>query len=889
MKNTGLPQDWTTNVMSPNHTHEEAALFASQHLFNYIGSETSFGRNGLGNFMAYDVPGAIYTPDGTSTTHSATMSGAYLVNPDGKINPNACLLYDESYADYLLKNSFRQQYDVSVNGGNEKINYFASLGYLSDPSYLENSKFERYSGRANVNAQVFDWFKMGVQVSYSKTSTQSMALTWGRADAGSNQGNVMRFVNGHAPIVPVHAYNEDGSLRVNSITGTTNYFLEGGTYSPLGATIQNYGGTDIIYSQGNDKRVDDKDAWTSRIYGEISFLKDFKLRGTLGYDQNVLARTRYTQSLVGRDKNKGGMSTYNYNYQNLNSQIMLSYYKNVNDHTFDAMAVHEFNKLTLKSTYWGSAYEFMPGFISSNNFVGKYQTGSGMTAPQYNESREVMESYLARINYDYKSKYYASGSVRADGSSKFLAGNRWGVFWSVGGGWRFTAEDFMKPAQSCLDNGKLRVSYGVIGNANGISNYTDAYRKWSIGTQYTTQSGGTGIPNGVWTVSMGNMVNSWLTWEKTQTWDAGVDLSFLDSRFTLTFDFYNRLTNNSFYARPVSYMASGQTSITANDASIRNRGIELELGADIIRTSDFSWNVSLNGTHYTTKLVDLPKGAIADNNMLPKGTYEANAEGWSTAGSSDAQGGGFYLRGVGRDWYNLYIRKYAGVDQSTGLPMYWHHVTESDLEVGKYAGSKVGDDIKVNDPNEASKYEVGSAIPKWIGGLTTSLKYKDFDFTAVLAFQLGGKYFSRDYAENIYRGSAAGVDACVLVPSKDLLNNTWTPENTDAYFPMQFYASRNVYIDGVTLGNDWRYSDMALFSASYLRVKNITLGYTLPKELTQKAYINNARVYVSGDNLFMFSAAPGIDPSMSLTGGMDVDAYSYPVMRTISIGVNVTF
>ena len=130
------------------------------------------------------------------------------MNPDGKINPNARLLYDESYADYLLKNSFRQQYDVSVNGGNEKINYFASLGYLSDPSYLENSKFERYSGRANVNAQVFDWFKMGVQVSYSKTSTQSMALTWGRADAGSNQGNVMRFVNVIAPIVPVHAYNK---------------------------------------------------------------------------------------------------------------------------------------------------------------------------------------------------------------------------------------------------------------------------------------------------------------------------------------------------------------------------------------------------------------------------------------------------------------------------------------------------------------------------------------------------------------------------------------------------------------------------------------------------------------------------------------------------------
>ena len=881
---TGNPLNGTTNVNNPNHSHEEAAEFASQHLFNYIGSETEFGRNGLGNYMAYYVPGAIYTPDGNSSTSSSTMTGAYLVNPDGKINPNAQLLYDESYADELLKTGFRQQYDVSVNGGSEKVKYFASLGYLSDPSFIENSKFSRYSGRASVDADVFDWLKMGAQMSYAKTNTQSMALTWGRSDAGSNQGNVMRFINGHTPIVPVYAYDENGNYIYNSTTGTPHNFLAGGTYSPLGETLRNYGGTDIIYSQANDKRMDEKDAWTSRVYGEVSFLKNFKLRGTLGFDQNIIDRTRYTQSLVGRDKNKGGYSKYNYNYQNLNSQVMLSYNKTIKDHNIDAMALHEFNKFTLKEVRYGSAYEFLPGFISPYNFVGKYTAGSGLATPWAGEQNEVMESYLGRVNYDYASKYYGSASVRADGSSKFK-NDKWGVFWSVGAGWRFTAEDFMEETQSWLDNGKLRVSYGVIGNASGVGRYS-GYRTWSIGTKYTQTSGGTGTPNGTWTASMGSMVNDKLTWEETKTWDAGIDLSFLNSRLTLVFDFYDRLTSNSFYNKPVSYMATGQESLQANEAGIRNRGIEFEIGADIIRNEEFTWNVSLNGTHYTTKLASVPEGSIPDNSMLPEGTYEANSEGWTMNGASAAQGGGFYLRGVGRDWYNLYIRKYAGVDQNTGLAQYWHHVTEADHTAGKYTDKAVGSDVITTDPNESSKYEVGSAIPKLIGGLNTTLKYKDFDLTAVLAFQLGGKFFSRDYAENFYKSST--IAACTYIPSQDLIGNTWTPENKSAYFPMQFYYTGSSYVEGQSVGS-WLHTDMCLFSASYLRVKNITLGYTLPKSITQKALISNARVYVSGDNLFMVAAAKGIDPSMSLTGGMEVDAYSYPTMRTISIGVNVTF
>ncbi|MBR5297260.1 MAG: TonB-dependent receptor [Parabacteroides sp.] len=884
--NPGVSADGSlyTNVKNPNYSHEQAAEFASQHLFDYIGSETSFGRNNLGNYMAYNVPGAIYTPTGSGSKASSTMTGAYLVGTDGKINPNAVLLYEDSYADELLKTGFRQQYDVSINGGSEKVKYFASLGYLSDPSFIENSKFSRYSGRASVDADVFSWFKMGAQMSYAKTNTQSMALTYGRSDAGSNQGNVMRFINGHNANVPVYAYDANGNYIYNSVTGTNHHFLAGGTYSPLGPVDQNYGATDIIYSQANDKRMDSKDAWTSRVYGEISFLKDFKLRGTLGFDQNILDRTRYTQSLVGRDKNKGGYSKYSFNYQNLNSQVMLSYNKSIKDHNIDAMALHEFNKFTVKTVQYGTAYEFMPGFVSPYNFVGKYTGAYGMTTPSASEQAEVMESYLGRVNYDYKSKYYASASVRADGSSKFKV-DKWGVFWSVGGGWRFTAEEFMKDTESWLDNGKLRASYGVIGNASGVGRYS-GFRTWSVGSQYTQTSGGTGTPNGVWTVSMGGMVNDKLTWEETQTWDVGLDLSFLNSRLTATLDFYNRLTTNSFYNKPVSLMATGQASLQANEAGIRNRGIEFEIGADIIRTKDWTWNVSLNGTHYKTVLASVPEGSIPDNNMLPAGTYEANSEGWSAQGASAAQGGGFYLRGVGRDWYNLYIRKYAGVDQNSGTPLYYHRVDADDHAAGRFTDKAIGEDVTTTNTNLASKYEVGSAIPKLIGGLNTTLKYKDFDFTAVLAFQLGGYFFSRDYAENLYKGSS--IYSRTYVQSQSLIGNTWTPENTSAQFPMQWYYTGSGYVEGTMVGS-WMYTDMSLFNASYLRVKNLTLGYTLPKSITQKALISNARVYVSGDNLFMVSAAKGIDPSMSLIGGMEVDAYAYPTMRTISVGVNVTF
>lgn len=252
-----------TNVSNPNHTHEEAAAFASAHLFNYNSgagdSETNFYRNGLGNWMAYNVPGAIYTPDGGSgTLASATMSGQYLVGLDGRINPNAQFLYgdEDTYADALLNTAFRQEYNISASGGNDKINYYTSLGYLDDPSYIRSSAFERFSGRANVDAKLFKWLKIGANVGYTRTTTNAMSTKWGR-NPGVATGNVMLYVNGHLPTMSIWAREANGDGSIGGIIYENGERkeagVEGTSYSPLGSTAGNQLGRDVLFEIDENK------------------------------------------------------------------------------------------------------------------------------------------------------------------------------------------------------------------------------------------------------------------------------------------------------------------------------------------------------------------------------------------------------------------------------------------------------------------------------------------------------------------------------------------------------------------------------------------------------------------------------------------------------------
>ena len=892
-KETG---EYYTNIGNPNVSHDAAAEFASQHLFNYIGLNDSFGRNMLGNYMAYNVPGATYTPDGTGSSASSTMTGAYLVGTDGKINPNASLLYDDTYADALLKTGFRQQYDLSASGGSDKEDHYLSLGYLTDPSYVPNSRFERITGRANINVNLFKWLKVGANVGYTRSRTNYQGTYWAARNSGSNQGNITRYVNGHTPIVPFYAHDAEGNYIYDKNGDRVRNYLYNSTYSPLGQTGNNYGSTDIMYAMDNDIREDLTSTLNTRTYIEIPFLDHFTFRTDFAYDKINRTTTVYYNGTTGRAASIGGYFGKRMNdIEVMNLQHRLTYNQDFGKHHVDAMALFEDSDWEQQTVNWGSADEFIPGFLAAGNFVGRYYGAGSAPTPGYGHDIERMRSWLGRANYIFADKYYVSGSVRRDGSSKFRKENRWGTFWSVGAGWRFTEESFMQDLRdSWLNNGKLRASYGVIGNQNGIGRY-QTYRTWGYSTTYQTTNNGTGRPTGdSYKLSMGGLVNTQLTWEETKTFDVGLDLT-LFNRIDLTFDWYNRVTGNSQFSQPVSYLAMGQTTLPRNIAELTNRGIELDINADIIRTKDIRWNVAFNITHYTTKLTDLPDDAIpAHAEGLPDGTWEDNQGSWASAGGSQ-QNANVYLRGIGRDWFNLYMYKYAGIDQSSGLPMYFHRVTEADHAAGKYKDTEVGGSVKTTNYANASKYEVGSAIPTFQGGFNTSFAYKNFYVNAQFAYQIGGKFFSRNYAEYLYNVVDAQMYRMMFV-SKDVKGNTWTPNNTGAGFPMQWYpAGENSYFSGTSAnGGNWSFTDESLFSASYLRLKNLTLGYNVSKSLLNKLRIDkvvsNIKVFASSDNLFILSAAKAIDPTMSASGGYnDVDSYTFPNMRTYTIGINLDF
>lgn len=884
----GIPY---TNLQNPNCSHEEAALFASQHLFNYSNSNTDFKRNNLRNALVYDVPGAIYNTTSSGTDRSATMTGAYLVNTDGRLNPDAkYFLPEDSRYSNLFNAAFRQEYNASVRGGSEKVDYFASLGFSSDPSYIPTSAFDRYTGRVAVNAQALKWLKIGTNIGYTRTNTNEMATRYGR-NPGSAGGNIFRYINGTSDLISVymldqnHDYVRDETgKRLENVTGSTE------TWSPLGPTSGNaFGkGVDAEFTKNYNKTI--RSIWTSRSYAKIDFCKDLNFIVNFNYDADLTDYTRYRAAGTYNGGNNGGLQKQLQSRYVMNTQQMLNYSHDFNQsHHVDAMVGHEWNSDKYDTVVFVSGYELIPGWVSPGNFIGRYTNG-GTTlsgSPSWTMYEVNMESYIGRVNYNYNEKYYLSGSLRLDGSSKFTH-DKWGTFGSVGASWVISKEGFMQNASSFLDLLKLRTSFGVLGNQNGVGSYGN--HTWSYAaTAYNEATNGTGIPSG-YKLTSGSLVNEQLTWEKTNEFDLGIDYSFLNHRITGAVDFYNHLTTNGFYNADYSILAgSGNQTLQQNAAVLRNRGLELELSVDVIRTKDMSLNISTNGTHYRTVLVDVPDENIPDNTGIdrPMGTWETGVGAFSASGTSAVSIG--YLRGEGRDWYNVYLYKYAGVDQESGLPMYWHRVTEKDVEAtpdhgGRYKNCAVGENVKTLVADDASLYEMGSATPWWIGGFNINFRYKSFDLAANFAYQLGGKFFSTEYGNGIYKSGSVSVTS--EMPSTELIGNTFTADNKNAFFPMQWWNTN--YYDGATFGS-WKYTDMALFSASYLKMKNIQIGYNLPKRIIERAKLSNARIYASADNLFYISAKKGVDPSMSIIGGFEVGQYVYPSMRTFSFGVNLDF
>ena len=803
MQNPGDYYEWAYgglyNYFTANgYPHANAAAGAYNNLFNV-----------LGNYMAYKLP-----------------EGETLIDFEtGRLNPNAQLLYADNYDDYLFTKQFRQEYTLSISGGNDKVDYYVSGNFLDDPSYVIMSSFKRYSGRAAVNAQVTDWLKLGTNVSFTHRDADDPSYG---GDSPANTNNVFLWTLWQNPTVPYYARDLDGNIRYNP-DGTK--MLENG----LGTTLSPFGSTHDIFNSMNmahplqsmsrdiNRRV--RDNIYANAYVDITFLKDFKFTANFTMD-NVYDRTTFFQNneygIGALPENNGFVQKYAGFYTSYNTQQMLNYNKSINDlHNVDVMIGHEFNRTDNNEINAYNYNIFYPGIPELGNAVDP--TKDVATSEHV---KTTLEGYFARANYNYDDRYYLSLSYRYDGSSLFQY-DRWGHFWSVGGSWRISQEEFMKRALWVNDL-RLRATYGVSGNQlNSAYPYTNL---WSIGEM-----------DGQPTISQSSVGNPDLSWERNKQVDVGLDFRLWD-RVYGSFDWYNRRTHDLIWNRPTP-ASTGLTSRLENVGVLQNAGFEFDITVDLIKSRNVYWNIGINGAFAQNKLIEFPEEL---GNAALGGDYVSGA----------------FLRGKGKSYYNLYLFDYAGVDPETGGELYWKNTTDSE-------GNVTGRELTSNFA-EANQYEMGDALPDMTGGLRTTFRWKGLDLNIQTAFQIGGKQWDGASA-NMYDPGRAGFTV-----SDDLIRNTWTPENPNAEFPMLMY------------GGTWQFPASnvnALYrDASYFSLKNLNIGYTLPQKWTSKLSIESIRVFFNADNLCFVSAHDGFDPRM---GFSSMNGFQFPQARTFTFGITL--
>ena len=454
---------------------------------------------------------------------------------------------------------------------------------------------------------------------------------------------------------------------------------------------------------------------------------------------------------------------------------------------------------------------------------------AGSTSAESYKYDSKMTSILGRVNYNYDDKYYLGASYRRDGSSRMARENRWGSFWSVSGAWRFGSETFVDPVKSVLTDGKLRVSYGVNGTLpSGLYNYMNLYRYG----EYYNGSNGMGI------VGIGNKD---LKWEKNKAWNFGLDLTFID-RISVTLDYYVRNTSDLIMNRPVSFIpgyydsGSGAATVAQNVGSMRNTGIEFSIQSTNIQTKDLTWTTSLNFGHNKNKITKL----TGDDDQIISGALNHK---------------------VGYAYYSYYMYEYAGVDPKTGLESYYiNDGTENARQT-------------TTDVSKAKKVIVGKHDAALEGGLSNFVKWKFIDFNFTLTYKLGGDSYDNATWLHDNGGTYALRGA---IPSYYKLSDMWQKEGGNAKLP-KFQAGYGKRV----LSSRW------LMPNDYLRLKNLTIGFTAPREWTNKIGLNKARVYFSGNNLLTWKSKDMlVDPETPVDG---LCTFEMPSLRTYTFGVELSF
>lgn len=742
------------NLKKNPDTAEAAAAYATQNLIlNYI------GINPYGT--AYPQP----------------------IGTDGKFVEGARLLWNDSWEDALSQDAHYTDLSARVSGGSENSQYYFSLGYMDNQGAYIGSGFKRYTLRANITSDLTKWLQVGVNVGLTH-SIQDFP----KSD-DSSLGNVVLAARSIPSFYPVYERDPETGAYVFDENGQRVY--DYGKYRH-----GSYAGYNQAQSMLYDKNEIKRDAASVRGYLQVTPIEGLTYKMSLNIDYNSRFTHDYANPTYGKEPVTGSVSKSNTRTTGMTFNNVVNW-----EHTFGE--VHNVRLMAGQEYYEYNTSNF--GGSRSNVITDGYfepDVASTLTGFSGNSDQYKLLSYFGQAEYNYAQKYFASVSMRADGSSRFHPDNRWGAFWSFGGSWKIGREAFVEEAAgSWLSDLTLRASYGAQGNDNvGYYAYQALY---SIGSFL-----------GETTLTTSRLDTPELSWETNLNANIGLDFSLWSNRLFGTVEWFQRTSKDLLFARDL-VPSSGFSSIDDNIGKVRNYGWEFTLGGTPILTRDWTWRLSVNATTYKNEIVSIP------TDVMWSGTKK-----WVKGGSL----------------YDFWMYEWAGVDPETGDAQWYM----TDTETGERVKTTNYGSLTSQD-----KVKVGNALPKVSGGFQSDLTWRDLSLSMAFAYSIGNKIYNRDKASLM---GVSGANGSTM--SKDLLNR-WTPENTQTDVPRLEYDQTSYFTSASTR---W------LVDGSYLRLKTVTLNYNLPKKWIQPAMLKDVSIYVQGENLLTFSKQQGLDPEQALGG-----------------------
>lgn len=757
-----------------------------------------------------------------------------------------------NWQDEIFRTAWQHQHQLSAQGGSDKVQYYVSGSYMDQQGTIIGSNFNRFSVRTNLDAQLKKWLKLGVNATYAITN-DNLKL------ADSNQGLIYYSLT-TIPDIPVYDVNGNYSSTIREGYTSPN---------PVALAMMD----EILLKR---KKL------SGNIYAELTPIKHITWRTELGFDMGESDANRYKPmiDLGGWVRSQNSISyqkNSNYFWQLKN---YLTYANQWGKHSVTAMVGQE---------CWESRWNYLSGSNTDlpSDEVHNVALATGTPSISSGFGSSSMASFFTRETYNYGDRYLGTYTYRYDGSSNFGPKNRWAGFHSVALAWRFSNEKFFEPVKKVIDNGKLRLGWGQTGNSS-IGSYA-----WGAAISRMPSALGMGF-------RPSNIPNTSIRWESQEQYNVGLDLGFFNGRLNLTVDAYYKRSDDMLMSMQLpSYMGTqgnGSSKLNApkgNYGSIENKGLEITLDAHPVQLKNFSWDSNFQISFNKNKLLSLSD------------TENATLVGYGQWGDVVC------VSEIGKPLYNFYGYKVEGVYkdlddiQNSAKPAKY----PSDGVFSRGNTVWVGD-IKYKDVDEngvideRDRTDIGSPLPKFTFGWTNTFRYKNLDLSIFLNGSYGNKVMN--------------YNSLTLTH----MNSTWTNQlqsvvskraRLEPIDPTIVYADGSKWfdhIDNVRVKNPGtkiphtsindpndndRISDRYVEDGSFLRIKNITLGYTFPKALLNKAKIENLRVYVNIQNLYTFTKYTGYDPevgastqdSTGLTYGLDNGRYPSPAMY--SFGLNITF